>query len=852
MIPIPFHHDEAHLQRWPLLSLGLILLFLGAFWGTTRLGAPAEDAARNARVQALSLWAQHPSLDASRLFPLLEGLDKIQAEEIRRTGVSPDQGLMNALPDAIQELLGQGGIALGQSTTPPTPEESASWKEALEKRIAAAEAAHMKRVSVRFGYTPGHSPWFTVLTWPFVDSRWLGLLGTLLLLWLALPPLEDRWGRGPALVLVLSGIAVGPLLLLLLGRQGGEPLVGGSSLVGTLIGACLIRFPKAQVKFLYLSIRFKLTTFRLPAQVVIPIYTFGQGLSWILLLPGASASPYQVHFAGLGLGIAFATAWRLWGETEETRPPAPLSPKPVVVAKAPSRGGAPLLPAHENAPGREASSSPPSVAPWARLSPKGSGEAGEVEHLAEAVRAAQRSGDRKQVARQARPWVLSLMKTGRGEDGARAWKDLLRDVPEGDLPPGPLLAVAKTLEEMGDPDSSLVALKRMVELHRGDPLHPEAQLALARIYASRPFSPEYARCRGLLEEVVRAARLLRQEETALAAEKELGRLASLEPIPANPVRPPASPLISGEMDGASLERNLGSWMDSKKRTTVSSPAPPWSPAMEKRTGIVTEVEEEPVWPVAASPSVPDWSVPPASSASAFPQGPSSTANSVPDGDGDPLAWLSADFDAHTGEDGPSPPLPPPVNSPVPTRISHPPSLPPEPSPPPAERLGGKNPPLPTPLFSPEAPARTSSLPWSLRTLPVQVMDWTPAGLVVRDPSGKIGTIRRESVRHVACAHLLGTPSELPRWVVDLVTHISESRNSVEVRSIRLSAEHLPEGEIDPGDVGGSFSRFLDKVRLMLDDVRWIPPEMEVLGTSAPVFPDITWYEDAILTATEKG
>jgi membrane associated rhomboid family serine protease len=149
----------------------------------------------------------------------------------------------------------------------------------------------------RWGLIPAKPALVTAVSHMFMHGGWIHLIGNMFLLFLVGPPIEDRWGRPLfAGFYLLAGLASGGFYALM--SSGSPiPLVGASGAIAAVMGACLVRFLRSNIRFLYLFfIGFRLIkgTFWAPAWVMLPLWFASE-----LLMAGLTES------AGVSDGIAY-------------------------------------------------------------------------------------------------------------------------------------------------------------------------------------------------------------------------------------------------------------------------------------------------------------------------------------------------------------------------------------------------------------------------------------------------------------------------------------------------------------------------------------------------------------------
>jgi membrane associated rhomboid family serine protease len=158
------------------------------------------------------------------------------------------------------------------------------------------------------------------LTYAFAHANLLSGLLSVMLIWTYGPALENR--IGPWLLLLLYGAAAvtGAVAHHFLPAGGGEPLAGASAAICGLIGATLVLFPRAMVRF-YAGILFIVTpifarVLLIHAAAFAALYAIAElllvQLDHTAELPfvlGHSVFSLSAHLGGLAAGAALAAAF---------------------------------------------------------------------------------------------------------------------------------------------------------------------------------------------------------------------------------------------------------------------------------------------------------------------------------------------------------------------------------------------------------------------------------------------------------------------------------------------------------------------------------------------------------------
>ena len=181
---------------------------------------------------------------------------------------------------------------------------------------AAALASRDRHSFFRWGLVPAKFSVVGLVSHMFMHGGWFHLIGNLLILYLAGPFVEDRWGRPLyAAFYFLSGIAAAGAHIAF--NAGSEvPMIGASGAIAGVMGAFLVHYHKTKIKFFYMVGFIIRGTFNAAAWIMLPLW-FGEQLALALML-GAEMSglAYWAHVGGFGFGLAAALGVRRAGILE--------------------------------------------------------------------------------------------------------------------------------------------------------------------------------------------------------------------------------------------------------------------------------------------------------------------------------------------------------------------------------------------------------------------------------------------------------------------------------------------------------------------------------------------------------
>jgi membrane associated rhomboid family serine protease len=143
-------------------------------------------------------------------------------------------------------------------------------------------------------------PYITLLTSLFLHGSFWHLLGNMWFLWIFGNNIEDIVGRFRFVVFYLLGGIAASLFQIILTADSTVPIIGASGSVSAVLGAYVLRFPRARVKTLLFIFIF-VTVINVPAVAFIGIWFFLQLLNSL----GARFSnvAWFAHIGGFLFGL---------------------------------------------------------------------------------------------------------------------------------------------------------------------------------------------------------------------------------------------------------------------------------------------------------------------------------------------------------------------------------------------------------------------------------------------------------------------------------------------------------------------------------------------------------------------
>jgi|SRR6185295_7996654 len=165
--------------------------------------------------------------------------------------------------------------------------------------------------------------WKSLFTSMFMHAGWAHLLGNMLFLYIAGDNVEDRLGHLAYLIFYLASGLAGAAAHIAYATQFGSgadiPTVGASGAISGVMGAYLIFFPKAQIKFMIWLIIF-VRFFTLPSWGVIGFWVASQVMmarnQWKGVETDKQAAMVAVfaHLGGFAFGAVVALFVRMFGK----------------------------------------------------------------------------------------------------------------------------------------------------------------------------------------------------------------------------------------------------------------------------------------------------------------------------------------------------------------------------------------------------------------------------------------------------------------------------------------------------------------------------------------------------------
>jgi len=158
-----------------------------------------------------------------------------------------------------------------------------------------------------YGVVPSRLDPLTLLTSMFLHGGWLHLIGNVWFLWIFGDNVEDILGHGKYLLFYLLCGILAALVHVMLNPEARVPTIGASGAIAGVMGAYVVKFPRARIVTLIFVFVF-ITTVELPAAVILGYWFVIQLFSGVGSIGYSSATAGGVawfaHVGGFLAGIA--------------------------------------------------------------------------------------------------------------------------------------------------------------------------------------------------------------------------------------------------------------------------------------------------------------------------------------------------------------------------------------------------------------------------------------------------------------------------------------------------------------------------------------------------------------------
>jgi membrane associated rhomboid family serine protease len=157
-----------------------------------------------------------------------------------------------------------------------------------------------------YGLVPDHVRLSAVLTSMFLHGGWMHVLGNMWFLWIFGDNIEDLLGHAKFLVFYLLCGMVAALGQVIANPYSTIPMVGASGAIAGVMGAYLVKFPRARIVTL-VFVLFFITTIEIPAPLMLAYWFFIQLFSGFGSIArthvSESGTAFFAHIAGFVAGV---------------------------------------------------------------------------------------------------------------------------------------------------------------------------------------------------------------------------------------------------------------------------------------------------------------------------------------------------------------------------------------------------------------------------------------------------------------------------------------------------------------------------------------------------------------------
>jgi membrane associated rhomboid family serine protease len=294
----PIKHENMSARRWPVITLGLILINFLVFLCTYPAMERQEDSLWSVRQHLLVLSARHPELTippkAQQFVTDFQAYDPADWTDIQ----SPDFKAIDDWDTRMRSV--------------DDPEQLQTEMDSLGTEYSKLTASS---ITQQYAFVPAHPRPIAYLTSTFLHGGWMHLIGNMWFLWLAGFVLEDIWGRPFYLAFYLVAGAFATQLDGWANPGSIIPSLGASGAIAALMGAFLVRFPKLKIKLFWLG-DLGLTSSFLPLWVraywLLPLW-FGMEIYYGKITGERDGIGHWAHVGGFAFGVLAALAMRYSG-----------------------------------------------------------------------------------------------------------------------------------------------------------------------------------------------------------------------------------------------------------------------------------------------------------------------------------------------------------------------------------------------------------------------------------------------------------------------------------------------------------------------------------------------------------
>jgi membrane associated rhomboid family serine protease len=292
---IPIGHENMQARRWPIMTIGLIVINIAAFLFTISTIEKESPELAVTRTHIRLLAAMHPEIT-------LPATAQKLVEEIQRR----EPGSWAAAKSPFRQ------IQDGWDAHIRLVDDPAILQQEMDQLSARYEELRSTSVLEHYSFVPAHPTWYSYITANFLHGGWLHIIGNMWFLWLAGIVLEDVWGRGLYLAVYLAAGAFALQVHSWCNPGSNIATLGASGAVAGLMGAFLIRFPRVRINMMWFWGFFRATRFSAEAYWLLPLWFAMEIFSGVLFGTGSGVA-HMAHVGGFAFGMIAAVGIRYSG-----------------------------------------------------------------------------------------------------------------------------------------------------------------------------------------------------------------------------------------------------------------------------------------------------------------------------------------------------------------------------------------------------------------------------------------------------------------------------------------------------------------------------------------------------------
>jgi membrane associated rhomboid family serine protease len=292
---VPIRHENMEARRWPVITIGLIVLNTVIFLMTNATMNKESPELGSTKAHIILLAAAHPELTMS-------DAERQVVEDFKKDNPAEWAHLQSPMHDLVD----------GWDAKMRLKEDPHDLQAEMDSLGAKYAELATGSVLERYAFVPAHPKAISYLTANFLHGGWLHLIGNMWFLWLAGFVLEDVWGRPLYLAFYLIGGAAALQFHAWTNPSSLIPCVGASGAVAALMGAFLTRFPKMKIEMLWIVGFFRTYRFQASAYWLLPLWVLAE-VFYGALFGKMSGVAHWAHVGGFVFGALGAFALRQTG-----------------------------------------------------------------------------------------------------------------------------------------------------------------------------------------------------------------------------------------------------------------------------------------------------------------------------------------------------------------------------------------------------------------------------------------------------------------------------------------------------------------------------------------------------------